>query len=53
MADLMPTWQEQMQMAQRRTLKQLSTQRAATIFSQPGRPLATWFMGTEYSGTSG
>jgi hypothetical protein len=39
--------------AQRRTLRQLSTQRAATIFSQPGRPLATWFMGTEYSGTSG
>jgi hypothetical protein len=45
-------YQEQVQRAQRRTLKQLSTQRAATIFSQPGRPLATWFLGTEYSGTS-
>lgn len=53
MAYLMPIWQEQMQLAQRRTLRQLSTQRAATIFSQPGRPLASWFMGTEYSGTSG
>jgi len=53
MAYLMPTWQEQMQLAQRRTLRQLSSQRAATIFSQPGRPLAGWFYGTEYSGTSG
>lgn len=53
MAYLMPIYQDQLQMAQRRTLKQLGTQRAATIFSQPGRPLATWFLGTEYSGTSG
>jgi hypothetical protein len=53
LAYLMPIYQDQLQMAQRRTLKQLGTQRAATIFSQPGRPLATWFMGTEYSGTSG
>jgi hypothetical protein len=52
MAYLMPIWQEQLQIAQRRTLKQLGTQRAATIFSQPGRPLASWFFGTEYSGTS-
>ena len=52
MAYLMPIWQEQLQIAQRRTLKQLGTQRAATIFSQPGRPLASWFWGTEYSGTS-
>lgn len=37
--------------AQRRTLKQLGTQRAATIFSQPGRPLAGFFYGTEYSGS--
>jgi len=50
MADLMPVWQEQLQIAQRRTLRQMSSQRAATIFSQPGRPLATWFFGTEYSG---
>ncbi len=53
MAYLMPIYQDQLQMAQRRSLKQLGTQRAATIFSQPGRPLATWFMGTEYSGNSG
>lgn len=53
MGYLMPIWEEQLQLAQRRTLKQLSTQRTATIFSQPGRPLASWFMGTEYSGTSG
>lgn len=50
---VMPIWQEQLQLAQRRTLKQLSTQRASTIFSQPGRPLASWFLGTQYSGTSG
>lgn len=53
MAYLMPIYQEQMQLAQRRTLRQLGSQRAATIFSQPGRPLASWFTGTEYSGTSG
>jgi hypothetical protein len=53
MAYLMPIFQEQLQLAQRRTLKQLNTQRASTIFSQPGRPLATYFLGTEYSGTSG
>lgn len=53
MSYVMPIWQEQMQLAQRRTLRQLGTQRAQTIFSQPGRPLASWFWGTEYSGTSG
>lgn len=53
MAYLMPIWQEQLQIAQRRTLRQLGSQRASTIFSQPGRPLASWFWGTEYSGTSG
>jgi hypothetical protein len=52
MAYLMPIWQEQLQLAQRRTLKQLSTQRANTIFSSPGwsRNAASWFYGTEYSG---
>ncbi len=50
MAYLMPIYQDQLQMAQRRTLKQLGTQRAATIFSQPGRPYAGYFFGTEYSG---
>lgn len=50
---LMPIYQEQIQIAQRRSLRQMSSQRAATIFSQPGRPLASWFWGTEYSGTSG
>jgi|SRR5271154_610078 len=53
MAYVMNIFQEQLQLAQRRTLKQLGTQRASTIFSQPGRPLASWFWGTEYSGTSG
>lgn len=53
MANLMPIYQEQLQMAQRRTLRQMGSQRASTIFSQPGRPLASWFWGTEYSGTSG
>ena len=53
MASLMPIYQDQLQMAQRRTLRQLGSQRASTIFSQPGRPLASWFWGTEYSGTSG
>jgi hypothetical protein len=53
MAYLMPIWQEQLQIAQRRSLRQMGSQRASTIFSQPGRPLASWFWGTEYSGTSG
>jgi hypothetical protein len=53
MAEVMPVFQEQLQLAQRRTLRQISSQRASTIFSQPGRPLASWFWGTEYSGTSG
>lgn len=53
MAYLMPIYQDQLQMAQRRTLRQMGSQRAATIFSQPGRPLASWFWGSEYSGTSG
>ncbi len=53
MANLMPIYQDQLQMAQRRSLRQMGSQRAATIFSQPGRPLASWFYGTEYSGTSG
>jgi|GEM_PF-1514232 len=53
LATLMKTWDEQLLIAQRRTLRQLGSQRASTIFSQPGRPLASWFYGTEYSGTSG
>lgn len=53
MAYLMPIYQDQLQMAQRRSLRQMGSQRAATIFSQPGRPLASWFWGSEYSGTSG
>ncbi len=51
MAYLQPTLDQQRSEAQRRTLKQLGTQRAATIFSQPGRPLAGFFYGTEYSGS--
>lgn len=51
MAYLQPTIDQQRSEAQRRTLKQLGTQRAATIFSQPGRPLAGYFYGQEYSGS--
>lgn len=51
-AELQPKLDEQIQMAQRRSLRQLGSQRAATIFSQPGRPYASYFLGTEYSGTS-
>lgn len=47
---LMPIYQEQLQIAQRRTLRQLGSQRTQTIFSQPGRPFSSWFFGTEYSG---
>jgi len=50
MAYLQPTIDQQRSEAQRRTLKQLSTQRSQTIFSQRGRPLAGWFYGSEYSG---
>jgi hypothetical protein len=52
MAYVEPIWQEQLLLSQRRTLRQLGSQRAQTIFSQPGRPMASWFWGTEYSGTS-
>src|SRR6185295_5862456 len=51
MAYLMPIWQEQLQMAQRRSLRQMGSQRSSTIFSHAGRPLASYFWGTEYSGT--
>jgi hypothetical protein len=50
MAYLQPTIDQQRSEAQRRTLKQLSTQRAQTLYSQRGRPLAGWFYGSEYSG---
>jgi hypothetical protein len=50
MAYLQPTLDQQRCEAQRRTLKQLSTQRSATIFSQPRRPLAGYFYGNEYGG---
>lgn len=51
LAYLEPIWQEQLQIAQRRTLRQMSSQRAQTIFSQPIRPIASWFMGDQYSGS--
>lgn len=51
MAYLQPTLDQQRCEAQRRTLKQLSTQRADTIISRPTRPLAGYFYGTEYSGS--
>lgn len=49
-AQLAPILEKQSQLAQRRTLKQLGTQRAKTIFSQPDRPYAGYFFGQEYSG---
>jgi hypothetical protein len=51
MAYIQPLLDKQRCEAQRRTLKQLGTQRASTLFSQPGRPLAGYFYGTEYSGS--
>lgn len=52
MAYLMPIWQEQLQLSQRRSLRQMSSQRAQTIFSRPGwsRNFAGYFYGSEYSG---
>lgn len=44
-------YQEMLQLVQRRTLKQINTQRAATIFSTPTRPnIAGFFSGSAYSG---
>lgn len=51
MSYVAPIFQEQLQLANRRTLRQLGTQRAATIFSTPMRPLASWFLGSQYSGS--
>ena len=53
MAYLKPIYDEQIQMAQRRTLRQLSSQRAQTIFSQPGwsRNWGSYFYGSDYSGS--
>lgn len=52
MAYLMPIYQEQLQIAQRRTLRQMGSQRAQTIFSAPGwRNTPGFFYGSEYSGT--
>lgn len=45
------TWQEQLQLAQRRTLKQYGTQRANTIFSTPSGPRFGYFNGNMYSGS--
>ena len=51
MAYLQQTLDEQVLMAQRRTLRQMSTQRAQTIFSQLGRRNgAGYFYGSEYAG---
>lgn len=50
MAYLKPILDQQRLIAQRRTLRQLSNQRAQTIFSQIGRPLGGYFLGNNYSG---
>ncbi len=48
---LQPTYDKQLAMAQRRTLRQLSSQRVQTIFSQPrSRNYMGLFYGYEYSG---
>jgi hypothetical protein len=54
MAYIQPLLDKQRSEAQRRTLRQLSTQRAQTIFSAPGwaRNVAGYFTGNEYSGVS-
>ena len=53
MAQLMPIYQDQIQMAQRRTLRQLSSQRAQTLFSTPGwsRNWGNYYFGSDYSGS--
>ncbi len=51
MAYLQPIWEEQQLIAQRRSLRQMSSQRAQTLFTQPVRPLAGYFYGTDYSGS--
>lgn len=51
MAYLKPILDQQRLIAQRRSLRQMSTQRARTIFSTPGyRNWASYFYGQEYSG---
>jgi hypothetical protein len=51
-ASLQPILDEQIQIAQRRTLRQLSSQRAQTIFSTPGwsRNRGDLYFGQQYSG---
>lgn len=53
MANLKPTLDEQRCEAQRRTLKQLNTQRAQTIFSNNGwnRNFLTYYTGSQYGGS--
>lgn len=52
MQQLKPILDQQRSEAQRRTLRQIGSQRAQTIFSAPGwRNTAGYFLGTEYSGT--
>ena len=51
MNSLKPILDEQICMAQRRSLRQLGTQRAQTIFSAPGnRNGSSYYYGSEYSG---
>ena len=51
MSYLQPILDEQVQWAQRRSLRQMGSQRAQTIFSTPGyRNWASYFYGQEYSG---
>lgn len=54
MAYLQPELDKQIGQAQRRTLRQLGTQRANTIFSAPGwsRTRGSYFFGQDYSGSN-
>ena len=51
MAELQPILDKQRLIAQRRTLRQMSSQRVATIFTQPRRGYQGWaYSYSEYSG---
>lgn len=50
MATVQQTLDKQRLIAQRRTLRQMSSQRVQTIFSQPTRPLWGYYLGDQYGG---
>lgn len=50
MQSIMPVFQEQLQLAQRRTLRQMGNQRVQTIFTDRSRNINGFFWGSESSG---